>query len=309
MKPKEIGCQQPITEEFAEPKKKSKVEKIICAICPRSCVIGPAQVGFCGARGNIDCEIVALNYGRVAAIMLDPIEKKPLWRFHPGSHVLSVGSYGCNLSCPYCQNSSISMEWEDEWVEATGKYFSRYETIMPQRLIDLALSAKDKGNIGIAYTYNEPIIGYEYLWDCSRLAREFGLKNILVTNGYCNEKPWKELLPYIDAANIDVKGFTQEFYSKVGGDLDVVMKNVESAAQLCHLELTCLIIPGENDSPKEMESLSRWIASINPEIPLHLSRFFPHYKMNDRPPTSRDTIDHLAAIAQEHLKYVYKGNY
>lgn len=157
--------------------------KKTCGICPKRCVLSPDQVGFCGARGNVDGEIVALNYGRIAAIMLDPIEKKPLWRFHPGSYVLSVGSYGCNLRCPFCQNSGLSMEWQDEWVEATGNYFSKYETIMPRRLIDLALAAKEKGNIGIAYTYNEPIVGYEYVWDCSILARESGLKNILVTNG------------------------------------------------------------------------------------------------------------------------------
>ena len=288
---------------------KKRQEKKTCEICPKACVLGPDQVGFCGARGNVDGEIIALNYGRVAAMGLDPIEKKPLWRFHPGSRVLSVGSYGCNLRCPFCQNSNLSMEWQDEWVEATGNYYSRYETIMPDKLIDLALAAKSKGNIGIAYTYNEPVVGYEYVYDCSILAREAGLKNILVTNGYCNEKPWKDLLTYIDATNIDVKGFTEEFYHKVGGELRVVMKNVEAAVEECHVEITCLIIPGENDDPKEMEEMSKWIASMNPEIPLHISRFFPQYKMNEKPPTSRETIDKLAAIAGERLKYVYKGNY
>lgn len=284
-------------------------QRITCEICPKGCVLGLDQVGFCGGRGNVDGEIVALNYGRIAAIGLDPVEKKPLFRFHPGSHVLSVGSYGCNLRCPFCQNSSLSMEYQDDWIEATGNYYSKYETIMPNKLIDLALAAKDKGNIGIAYTYNEPIIGYEYLWDCGTLAREAGLKNILITNGYCNEKPWKELLPYMDAVNIDVKGFTQDFYDKVGGELEVVMRNAESAAEECHLEITCLIIPGENDEPEEMEGLSKWIASMNPQIPLHISRFFPQYKMKDKPPTSREAIDSLAAIASERLKYVYKGNY
>ena len=288
---------------------KKRQEKKTCEICPKACVLGPDQVGFCGARGNVDGEIIALNYGRVAAMGLDPIEKKPLWRFHPGSRVLSVGSYGCNLRCPFCQNSSLSMEWQDEWVEATGNYYSRYETIMPDKLIDLALAARSKGNIGIAYTYNEPVVGYEYVYDCSILAREAGLKNILVTNGYCNEKPWKDLLTYIDATNIDVKGFTEEFYHKVGGELRVVMKNVEAAVEECHVEITCLIIPGENDDPREMEEMSKWIASMNPEIPLHISRFFPQYKMNEKPPTSRETIDKLAAIAGERLKYVYKGNY
>lgn len=296
-------------EEMRDSSAKKRQEKKTCEICPKACVLGPDQVGFCGARGNVDGEIIALNYGRVAAMGLDPIEKKPLWRFHPGSRVLSVGSYGCNLRCPFCQNSSLSMEWQDEWVEATGNYYSRYETIMPDKLIDLALAAKSKGNIGIAYTYNEPVVGYEYVYDCSILAREAGLKNILVTNGYCNEKPWKDLLTYIDATNIDVKGFTEEFYHKVGGELRVVMKNVEAAVEECHVEITCLIIPGENDDPREMEEMSKWIASMNPEIPLHISRFFPQYKMNEKPPTSRETIDKLAAIAGERLKYVYKGNY
>lgn len=287
----------------------NNLEKIKCEICPRSCLLAPDQVGFCGGRGNIDGEIVALNYGRIAAIGLDPIEKKPLFRFHPGSHVLSVGSYGCNLRCPFCQNSSISMEYQDEWVEVTGNYYSRYESIMPDKLIDLALTAKDKGNIGIAYTYNEPIIGYEYLWDCGRLARRFGLKNILVTNGYCNQEPWKELIQYIDAVNIDVKAFNQDFYDKVGGELSVVMRNAELASEKCHLEITCLIIPDENDDSQEMEGLAKWIASMSPDIPLHISRFFPSYKMMDKQATSRETIDKLAAIAGQKLKYVYKGNY
>lgn len=285
-------------------------EKIVCEICPKRCVLAPDQVGFCGGRGNLDGEIIALNYGRVTAINLDPIEKKPLWRFHPASYVLSVGSYGCNLRCPFCQNSSLSMEWQDEWVESTGKYFSPYETIMPENLVALAVAAKSKGNIGIAYTYNEPIIGYEYIWDCSILAREKGLKNILVTNGYCNEKPWKELLPCVDATNIDLKSFNQNFYNKVGGELAVVKRNIELAVEEgCHVEITCLIIPGENDDPKEMESLSKWVESMSPEIPLHLSRFFPQYKMKEKAPTSRETIDALAFIAGERLKYVYKGNY
>lgn len=296
-------------QEIQDTHKKNSHQKKTCEICPKACVLGPNQVGFCGGRGNVDGEIVALNYGRVTAIGLDPIEKKPLFQFHPGSYVLSVGSYGCNLRCPFCQNSTISMEYQDEWVEATGNYYSRYESIMPNKLVNLALSAKSKGNIGIAYTYNEPIIGYEYLWDSALLAREAGLKNILVTNGYCNEKPWQDLIPYIDAINIDVKGFTQDFYHKVGGELEVVMRNVESAANVVHVEITCLVIPGENDSPQEMLAMSKWLASISPNIPLHISRFFPQYKMNEKPPTSKETIDNLATVAQERLKFVYKGNY
>lgn len=284
-----------------------------CDICPRACSLKEGQTGICRSRANVGGEIISLSYGRVSAIMLDPIEKKPLWHFHPGSKILSVGSYGCNLRCSFCQNYSIALEGKDEWSEATGNYFSNYETIMPDELIKLALLAKDKGNIGIAYTYNEPLVGYEYVWDVSMLAREKGLKNVLVTNGYFMPEPFLEIAKITDAINIDVKGFTEGFYKKLGGELAPVLENVKVAAEHCHLEITTLIIPGENDSPEEMEALSKWLASVEEmsgkSIPLHISRFFPNYKMQDKPPTPRGKIDELVEIAEKHLTYVHKGNY
>jgi pyruvate formate lyase activating enzyme len=283
--------------------------KTKCTLCPRGCVLGEGKEGFCGGRGNVGGEITSLNYGRISAIMLDPVLKKPLKEFHPDSYVLSVGSYGCNLTCPFCQNYHISQEGKEQWVEATGKYYSTYETILPKALVALARSAKSKGNIGIAYTYNEPLVGYEYVWDVSGLVRQEGLKNILVTNGCFQEEAFREMAQRMDAMNIDIKSFRPDFYKKIGGDLSLVLSNVREAVKHCHVEITTLIIPGENDSPEEMEELSRWISGVDPGIPLHLSRFSPHYRMNHKEPTSREIIDELAAIAQSHLKKVYKGNY
>lgn len=283
--------------------------KVKCEICPIGCNLSENQTGVCRARANVDNEIISLSYGRVSSIMLDPISKKPLARFHPGSYILSVGSYGCNLHCPFCQNYRIALEGEDLWVEQTGKYFSTYETIMPKELVKLAVAARDRGNIGIAFTYNEPLVGYEYVYDTSLLAKEAGLKAVIVTNGYFNHEPFEEIMKITDAINIDIKGFTEEFYKKVGGDLQTVLSNVKIASKHCHVEITNLIIPGENDSEEEMEQLSRFLKEINPEIPLHISRFFPNYKMLDKSPTERDVIDRLSEIASKNLKYVYKGNY
>lgn len=283
--------------------------KMKCTLCPRECVLAEGQTGSCGARSNLEGQITSINYGRISAIMLDPMEKKPLREYHPGSYVLSVGSYGCNLTCPFCQNYHISREGGEEWVESTGKYYSSYETLLPQALVDLAQAAKSKGNVGIAYTYNEPLVGYEYVWDVSGLARKMELKNILVTNGCFQEDSFRDMAHRMDAMNIDIKSFQPEFYGRIGGDLQVVLNNVTEAVNHCHVEITTLIIPGENDSEEEMEALSRWISQIDPEIPFHISRFFPHYLMTDKEATPRETIDRLVDIASKHLHRVYKGNY
>lgn len=247
---------------------------------------------------NRDGRIIAANYGKITSFALDPIEKKPLYRFFPGSTVLSAGSYGCNLRCPFCQNYSISMQREPE----------RFVEIMPEELVEKALKLVPGGNIGIAYTYNEPLIGYEFVMDCAKLAAEKGLKNVVVTNGYICENPLKELMPYIDAFNIDLKSFSPDFYKSIGGDLEVVKRSIEIAAEKSHVEVTTLVITGENDSEDEMKQLSEWLASVDPEIPLHISRFFPAYKMTDRRPTPVKTILKLADIARKSLKYVYEGN-
>ena len=275
------------------------MSKIRCEICPHYCNLRNGQVGICRARINVDGKILSINYGHITSMNLDPIEKKPLRRFHPGKNILSIGSFGCNLSCSFCQNHEIAMASKDE---------IRAQNIEPDNMIKMALDLAARGNIGIAYTYNEPLVGYEYVRDCSKLARDQGLKNVLVTNGCFNEEPMKELFPYIDAFNIDLKGFTDEFYKKIGGNLETVKNFIALASNYSHVEITTLIIPDENDSEEEMRELSDFIASIDSNIPLHISRFFPSYKMKDKAPTDIGLIYHLADIARENLKYVYQGN-
>lgn len=270
-----------------------------CEICPHHCRMEEGHLGLCRGRRNRKGQIGSDNYGKITALALDPIEKKPLYHFYPGSRVLSVGSYGCNLNCPFCQNCDISM--------ADG---NKVETadISCEELVKKALFYRDRGNIGLAYTYNEPLIGYEFVRDCAALAKEKGLKNVVVTNGYICEKPLLELLPVIDAMNIDLKGFTQDYYHKLRGDLATVKRSIELAINHCHVEVTTLIVPGENDTREEMEQLSGWLASLNPEIPLHISRFFPRWQMQDREATPVNQVYYLAEIARENLKYVYEGN-
>ncbi|XOQ48553.1 MAG: Pyruvate formate-lyase 1-activating enzyme [Eubacteriales bacterium] len=273
--------------------------KTVCEVCPHFCNLQEGQTGFCRARSNEGGKIVCKNYGRLTALALDPIEKKPLQRFYPGSRILSVGSYGCNLRCPFCQNCEISM--------ADGEQIETVE-VSPAALVGKALELLPRGNIGIAYTYNEPLVGYEYVRDCAKLAKEHSLKNVVVTNGNINEKPLQALLPDIDAMNIDLKGFTERFYTAIGGNLETVKRSIQIAAERCHVEVTTLVIPGENDSVEEMDALSRWLAGVSPEIPLHVSRFFPRWRMTDRGPTPVETIDCLAETARKNLRYVYKGN-
>ena len=275
----------------------------VCDVCFRQCNIAEGALGFCGARTCRDGEVVAANYGRVTSLALDPIEKKPLARFHPGSLILSVGSYGCNLRCPFCQNNSIS------WSEEAMRFAKRAEYVSPEALADTAASLRDRGNIGIAFTYNEPLIGYEFVRDAARLAHERGMKNVMVTNGTASGKVLQEILPYVDAMNIDLKGFTDSYYRDVlGGDLGMVKEFITGAAAGCHVELTTLIVPGENDSPEEIAEISEWIAGIDKDIPLHISRFFPQFKMTDRDATDVRHIYRLAELAREKLTYVYTGN-
>lgn len=272
----------------------------VCEICPHRCRIGEGQAGFCGARVCRDGRVVCGNYGWLTAVALDPVEKKPLARFHPGSRVLSVGSYGCNLRCPFCQNYEISMTRRRE----TGMIY-----VPPRALAAKAAETVPQGNIGLAFTYNEPLISYEYVRDCAKLNRANGLLNILVTNGYVREGPLRELLPLIDAMNIDLKSFSAKFYRKIAGGLEDVKRTIEISARAgCHVEVTALIVPGENDSPDEMRRLSSWLAGVDPEIPLHVTRFFPRYKMADRAPTPVADVYALAAAARESLRHVYEGN-
>lgn len=275
----------------------------VCNLCYRHCNISEGKYGFCQVRTCREGIIVPENYGMLTAIAMDPIEKKPLNRFYPGSYILSVGSFGCNLRCPFCQNYHIS--WGDE-VEVS-KREARY--VSPETLAQIADEQQANGNIGVAFTYNEPLISYEYIIDTAKLLSAKGLKTVLVSNGMADVSTVKELFSYVDAMNIDLKGFTDHYYEDVlKGNRQMVMDFIVEAAKHCHVELTTLIIPGENDSDEEMDKLSSWIALVNPEIPLHISRFFPRFHMVDRDATPVETIYHLKDIAKQHLKYVYTGN-
>ena len=277
----------------------------VCKVCFRHCNIPEGGLGFCGARTCTDGEVTAANYGRVTSLALDPIEKKPLARFMPGSMILSAGSYGCNLRCPFCQNYQIS------WSEEAYRFADRAEYIPPDELARIALACRDRGNIGVAYTYNEPLIGYEYIRDTAKLVHEQGMVNVIVTNGTADLQVLAELAPYIDAMNIDLKGFTDRYYSRVlGGDRAMTMAFIEEAVKHCHVELTTLIVPGENDSEDEIRRMAEWIAGLTngEEIPLHISRFFPRFRMTDRDATKVRLVYRLADVARERLRYVYTGN-
>ncbi|MBQ9493735.1 MAG: AmmeMemoRadiSam system radical SAM enzyme [Oscillibacter sp.] len=274
--------------------------KVTCSLCFHHCALENGQTGYCRARGNRGGVIVPLNYGKISGIALDPIEKKPLRRFHPGSKILSVGSFGCNLRCPFCQNHEISMAGAED---AETLYLS------PDALAEQAERLRELGNIGAAYTYNEPLIGYEYVRDCAGRVRGRGMLNVLVSNGTISAGPWRELLPLLDAVNLDLKGFTDAWYRRLGGDLETVKENIRIAAEAgCHVEVTTLLVTGENDTEEEINALSAWLASVNRLIPLHLSRFFPRYRMPDKPPTPLDTVYRLADTARKHLAFVYTGN-
>ena len=280
-------------------------EKIKCNVCFRGCTLSEGETGACFARECKDNNIISKSYGYITSIALDPIEKKPLNRFYPGSMILSVGSYGCNLKCPFCQNVSISL--------ADGRTVPDTEYLSPEALADMAAALKDRGNIGIAFTYNEPLVGYEYVRDTAKLVHEAGMKNVVVTNGSVNSWILDELEPYIDAFNIDLKCFNEAYYKDVlKGDFETAKKFIERALSFAHAELTTLIIPDENDTEEEMRELSLWVHELelkyNKNIPLHISRFFPRSKYADRQPTRIQSIIKLAEVAREKLSYVYEGN-
>ena len=271
----------------------------VCNVCFRHCDIPEGKTGACKARGCKDGKVVPVNYGRYTALALDPIEKKPLARFCPGSNILSYGSYGCNLFCPFCQNCDIS--------RSDGSEFE--EVITPEKLAELAEKYKVRGNIGIAFTYNEPLVCYEFIEDTAKLVKSKGMKNVIVTNGTAELAVLERIIPYIDAMNVDIKSFSETTYREVlGGDLNMTRSFIKRAVKDCHVELTMLIVPGMNDTEKEMREVSSWIAGMSDEIPFHISRFFPRHKMNDRMPTDVAKVYALADIAREKLKYVYTGN-
>ena len=275
--------------------------KAICDVCFRRCEVEEGRRGACLARTNEGGHIVPANYGELTAVALDPIEKKPLARFYPGSQILSVGSYGCNLKCPFCQNYEISQTIDRDTRRMT-----------PEELCGLALRLRNRGNIGVAFTYNEPLINWEYVRDTARLTHEAGLKNVLVTNGCISLHVLHALQGLIDAMNIDLKGFSDEFYSDfLQGDRAMTMAFIEEAVKCTHVELTTLIIPGRNDSEEEMRAETEWIRGLKygngADIPLHISRYFPRYKLRT-PATDVRAVLRLADVARENLTYVYTGN-
>ena len=271
-----------------------------CSICPRKCQLKEGQVGFCRARACVNGNVVPINYGKVTSLALDPTEKKPLFHFYAGSKILSVGSFGCNLRCPFCQNYEISMAGIDDIA---------HQAVTPWELTDLAikLAHEPAGNLGVAFTYNEPFISYEFVRDCCVLLHQAGLKTVLVSNGHINREPLLELLPLIDAMNIDLKGFSQAYYDYVGGNFECVKQTIATAFDKCHVEVTTLIVPTKNDSTEEMEAEAKWLASVSAEIPLHISRYFPRYK-SDIPATPVETVYRLRDTAQKYLKFVHTGN-
>jgi len=265
-----------------------------CLLCPHHCKLRHNQVGLCGVRKNVNGMLYSLNYGRVTSLAMDPIEKKPIFHFHCGEDILSLGSWGCNFKCGFCQN------WEIAHSKPTTKLIS------PDQIVNMAVS---NGSRGIAYTYNEPVVWFEFMLDTSRLATKEGLYNVVVTNGYIEEEPLNLLAQSVHAMNIDLKGFNDEFYLKeCGGKKRVVMRTIEKAlAKNVHVEVTTLIIPGKNDDLEELEEEFKWLASLDKDIPLHISRYFPHYKY-DLPPTPVEKLVEIYELARTYLNFVYLGN-
>jgi pyruvate formate lyase activating enzyme len=273
--------------------------KIRCNLCPHRCLIDEAKSGICGVRTVRGGKLYADNYGQITAVHWDPVEKKPLYHYYPGQPILSLGTCGCNLFCSFCQNWTLA--------RATAK--AEAQITEPA---DVLAMLQREGNpdqvVGVAYTYNEPLIWYEFVLDTARLVKEYGYRNVLVTNGYINPEPLSELLPSIDAMNIDVKGFSDLFYQKYcHGQREAVLNTVETAVKQCHVEVTCLLIPSLNDQPAEQEALAAWLAGLDQDLVLHYSRYFPRYKL-DLPPTGEDIMVNTIDIARKHLRYVYAGN-
>ncbi|OIO00524.1 AmmeMemoRadiSam system radical SAM enzyme [Candidatus Desantisbacteria bacterium CG_4_10_14_0_8_um_filter_48_22] len=269
-------------------------EKTKCLLCPHNCIISEGKAGVCGVRRNTGGKLYSLNYGKVTSISMDPIEKKPLYHFHPGSTILSMGTAGCNFHCDFCQNWSISQDAK-----------APVDEITPEQAVR---TAQKHASFGICYTYNEPFIWFEFVLETARLAKKAGLKNVLVTNGSVSREPLAEVLPFIDAANIDLKAMDEDFYAKIcKGKLGPVLDTIKAMHGKAHIELTNLVVPTLNDSPEKIAKLVDWVAEVGADIPLHFSRYHPCYKM-DIPPTPEDTLKTARKIAMKKLKYVYIGN-
>jgi len=275
-------------------------DRLGCCLCPHHCKIAPGKRGICGVRQNVDGKLYSLIYGKASSVHIDPVEKKPLFHFRPAENILSLGSFGCNLKCLHCQNFSISQARPEEGGSGS---------MSPE---DVSRLAMENGCRNIAFTYNEPTIWHEFTYDACKLAKEKGLGTVYVTNGFIEEEPLREIAPFLDAMNIDVKGFRDDFYTRIcKGRLDPVLKATKVAFGLgVHIELTYLIIPTKNDSTEELKEYVAWVHSeLSDDVPVHFSRFHPDYKMEDVPPTPLKTMQHAQEIAKEvGLNFVYLGN-
>jgi pyruvate formate lyase activating enzyme len=279
---------------------KLSANMVQCFLCPNRCILSEGQIGLCKVRKNIEGDLYSLTYGKIASQHVDPIEKKPLFHVLPGSKAYSIATTGCNLRCIYCQNWEISQvfPWDVQ-----------YEEMTPEQIVEDALRT---GSQSIAFTYNEPIVFYEYMLDIAKLAKKKGLKTVVISNGYINPEPLRELLKYIDAYKVDLKAFKDSFYQKfTGGGLEPVLETMKIIKEEgVWLEIVNLLIPGENDSEKEIREMAKWIKeNLGDDVPLHFSRFHPQYKLQNLPPTPVETVIRAREIAMEEgLKYVYSGN-
>ncbi len=298
MEPKEpvepVEPKKPMEAKEARYYKALDAKKVQCRLCPHFCLIEGGARGTCNLRENRGGTLVTLSYGRTVTANIDPIEKKPLYHFMPGSLILSIGPNGCTFSCDNCQNWNISQE------QAPTRH------IPPEELATLA--GRD-GSIGVAFTYTEPLLWFEYIEDVVPLLRERGLKSVLVTNGFLNEEPAREITSLVDGFNVDLKSMSDDFYKTYcNGRVEPVKRFIEIAASSSHLEVTNLLIPGLNDTSEEITELVTWLAGVARDIPVHFSRFFPQYRMTDRPATPRETLERAYRIAKEHLDHAYIGN-
>lgn len=290
------------------------LNRISCRTCPRECLLAEGQAGACGARSCQDGRIVSLNYGKLTAISLDPVEKKPLARWNPGTFVLSVGSFGCNLRCPFCQNSDIARARE-------GDVPVREAT--PDEVVGAALRMQSQGCVGIAYTYNEPLVGWEFVRDTARRAHEAGLANVAVTNGMVADDVLDQVLPLLDAVNVDLKGFSAEFYAMCLGGLNMgegpidlghrafqaVRNTIARAAgtPTCHVEVTTLVVP-RGETPQVLEQAARWLASVDADIPYHVTQYHPAHRWRDVRPLPDGQVREVADAARKYLHHVFTGN-
>lgn len=270
-----------------------------CNICPHHCVLSQGQVGFCHSRIGDKDGTRSKRYAYISALALDPIEKKPLYHYFPHKKILSIGTFGCTMACPFCQNHEIAMQ------DGAGQG----KRMQADALVALALSLRKEGNIGLAFTYNEPFVAWEFVLETCRKAKEAKLHTVLVTNGCVCADIFARLLPYVDAMNIDLKAFRADLYAQLQGDIEQVKQNIQDAVHAgVHVEITSLIVPGFNDSREDFEAEVAWLAEVDKDIPLHITRFFPGYHMQDRLPTPVSTLQEFADIACERLTHVHIGN-